>query len=60
MFARWVSGFGNFTAAHGFAVNLVAVIALAAIGAGLLSGQPRLLRPDDRRADRARAWRTGC
>ena len=30
-----VSGFGNFTAAHGFAVNLVAVIALAVIGAGL-------------------------
>jgi hypothetical protein len=28
-----VSAFGNFTAAHGFAVNLVAVIALAAIGA---------------------------
>ena len=30
-----VSGFGNFTVAHGFAVNLVAVIALALIGAGL-------------------------
>jgi cytochrome oxidase Cu insertion factor (SCO1/SenC/PrrC family) len=30
-----VSGFGNFTASHGFAVNLVAVIALAALGAGL-------------------------
>jgi cytochrome oxidase Cu insertion factor (SCO1/SenC/PrrC family) len=30
-----VSGFGNFTAAHGFAVNLVAVIALAAVGTGL-------------------------
>ena len=45
VFARWVSGFGNFTAAHGFAVNLVVVIALGAIGAGLLSGQPRLLRP---------------
>jgi cytochrome oxidase Cu insertion factor (SCO1/SenC/PrrC family) len=30
-----VSGFGNFTAAHGFAVNLVAVIVLAVIGAGL-------------------------
>jgi cytochrome oxidase Cu insertion factor (SCO1/SenC/PrrC family) len=29
-----VSGFGNFTGSHGFAVNLVAVIALAAIGAG--------------------------
>jgi cytochrome oxidase Cu insertion factor (SCO1/SenC/PrrC family) len=28
-----VSGFGNFTASHGFAVNLVAVIALAAAGA---------------------------
>ncbi len=43
--AHWVSGFGNFTAAHGFAVNLVVVIALGAIGAGLLSGQPRLLQP---------------
>jgi cytochrome oxidase Cu insertion factor (SCO1/SenC/PrrC family) len=30
-----VSGFGNFTAAHGFAVNLVAVVALALLGAGL-------------------------
>jgi cytochrome oxidase Cu insertion factor (SCO1/SenC/PrrC family) len=40
-----VSGFGSFTAAHGFAVNLVAVIVLAAIGVALLSGQPRLLRP---------------
>jgi cytochrome oxidase Cu insertion factor (SCO1/SenC/PrrC family) len=32
-----VTGFASFTAAHGFAVNLFAVIALAAIGAGLLS-----------------------
>jgi cytochrome oxidase Cu insertion factor (SCO1/SenC/PrrC family) len=32
-----VSGFGNFTIAHGFAVNLVAVIALALIGAGLVT-----------------------
>src|SRR5580692_20742 len=30
-----VSWFGNFTASHGFAVNLVAVIALALIGGGL-------------------------
>jgi cytochrome oxidase Cu insertion factor (SCO1/SenC/PrrC family) len=44
LFASWVSAFASFTAAHGFAVNLVAVIALAAIGLGLLSGQPRLLR----------------
>ena len=29
-----VSGFGNFTESHGFAVNLVAVLALAAAGAG--------------------------
>jgi cytochrome oxidase Cu insertion factor (SCO1/SenC/PrrC family) len=41
-----VRGFGNFTIAHGFAVNLVAVIALAVIGAGLLIAA---LRPDARR-----------
>src|ERR1035438_6739062 len=40
-----VSGFASFTAAHGFAVNLTAVIVLDAVGAALLSGQPRLLRP---------------
>jgi len=42
-----VSGFGNFTAAHGFAVNLFAVIALAALGAGLAAGA---LRGDTRLA----------
>jgi cytochrome oxidase Cu insertion factor (SCO1/SenC/PrrC family) len=35
--AHWVASFASFTAAHGFAVNLFAVIALAAIGTGLLS-----------------------
>ncbi len=40
-----ISAFASFTAANGFAVNLFAVIALAAIGAGLLSGRPRLLKP---------------
>ena len=30
-----VSGFGNFTGSHGFAVNLAAVILIAALGAGL-------------------------
>ena len=43
-----VSWFGNFTAAHGFAVNLVAVLALAAVGAGLCTaavrGDARLAR----------------
>jgi cytochrome oxidase Cu insertion factor (SCO1/SenC/PrrC family) len=33
-----VSAFGSLDTAHGFAVNLVAVIALGAIGAGLLAG----------------------
>jgi cytochrome oxidase Cu insertion factor (SCO1/SenC/PrrC family) len=36
-----VSGFGNFTIRHGFAVNLVAVIALAALGAGLCAAAVR-------------------
>jgi cytochrome oxidase Cu insertion factor (SCO1/SenC/PrrC family) len=40
-----VSGFATFTAGHGFAVNLTAVIVSAAVGVALLSGQPRLLRP---------------
>ena len=37
LFSGWVASFASFTAAHGFAVNLVAVIALAAFGASLLS-----------------------
>jgi len=36
--------FGRIVAAHGFAVNLVAVIVLAAAGLGLLSARPRLVR----------------
>jgi cytochrome oxidase Cu insertion factor (SCO1/SenC/PrrC family) len=47
-FEAIVSWFGNFTVAHGFAVNLVAVLALAAIGAGLFTaavrGDARLAR----------------
>jgi cytochrome oxidase Cu insertion factor (SCO1/SenC/PrrC family) len=39
-----VSAFGNFTAAHGFAVNLFAVIVLAAVGLAFVSGRPRLAR----------------
>jgi hypothetical protein len=45
---RWLSGwltaFGAFDQAHGFAVNLVVVVALAAVGAAFLSGRPRLTR----------------
>ena len=39
-----LSGFASFTARYGFAVNLVVVIALAAMGAAFLTGQPRLVR----------------
>jgi cytochrome oxidase Cu insertion factor (SCO1/SenC/PrrC family) len=39
-----VSAFGSFDTAHGFAVNLFAVIALAVIGAALLTGRRRLVR----------------
>ncbi len=42
--ARIVAAFADFVAAHGFAVNLFTVIALAAIGAAFLSGRPRLAR----------------
>jgi cytochrome oxidase Cu insertion factor (SCO1/SenC/PrrC family) len=40
-----VSHFGSLDAAHGFAVNLVAVVALAAIGVAFLSGRRPLMRP---------------
>ena len=47
-FESVVSWFGNLTAAHGFAVNLVAVLALALVGAGLsvaaVRGDARLAR----------------
>src|SRR5271157_3163766 len=39
-----LSAFGSFTASNGFAVNLVVVIALAAMGAIFLTGRPRLVR----------------
>jgi cytochrome oxidase Cu insertion factor (SCO1/SenC/PrrC family) len=43
--SSWVSAFAAFDEAHGFAVNLFAVIALAVTGAVFLSGRPRLIRP---------------
>ena len=39
-----MAAFGRFDAAHGWAVNLFVVIALAGIGAAFLSGRPRLVR----------------
>ncbi len=43
--SAWVNAFTTFDQAHGFAVNLVVVAALAVTGAALLSGRPRLIRP---------------
>jgi cytochrome oxidase Cu insertion factor (SCO1/SenC/PrrC family) len=45
MLARAVSDFGSLAAAHGFAVNLVAVLVLAGAGAALLTGRPSFVRP---------------
>ncbi len=42
--AAMVSAFASFASAHGFAVNLFAVIALGALGAAFASGRERLLR----------------
>ena len=43
--AAWVNAFTAFDEAHGFAVNLFVVVALAVTGAAFLSGRPRLIRP---------------
>ncbi len=43
--SSWVNGFGTFAAAHEFAVNLIVVVALAAAGLALASGQRAVLRP---------------
>ncbi len=45
LLSSWVTAFTGFDEAHGFAVNLFAVVALAVIGAAFLSGRPRLIRP---------------
>ncbi len=42
--SRWLFAFGTFDEAHGFAVNMVAVTALAVAGAAFVSGRPRLIR----------------
>ncbi len=43
--AAWVAAFTAFDQAHGFAVNLFAVVALAAAGGAFLSCRPRLVSP---------------
>ncbi len=45
LLASVVRAFGRLDVAHGWAVNLVAVAAPAAIGAALLSARPRWVRP---------------
>jgi cytochrome oxidase Cu insertion factor (SCO1/SenC/PrrC family) len=43
--SAWINAFTTFDEAHGFAVNLFVVAALAITGAAFFSGQPRLIRP---------------
>jgi cytochrome oxidase Cu insertion factor (SCO1/SenC/PrrC family) len=43
--AHTLSAFSSFAAAHGLAVNLVAVLALALTGAALLTGRLAVIRP---------------
>jgi cytochrome oxidase Cu insertion factor (SCO1/SenC/PrrC family) len=43
--SAWINAFTTFDEAHGFAVNLFAVAALAVTGAAFVSGRPRLIRP---------------
>jgi cytochrome oxidase Cu insertion factor (SCO1/SenC/PrrC family) len=42
--SSWLTSFGSFDAVHGFAVNLFVVIALAAVGIGLISCRPGIVR----------------
>jgi cytochrome oxidase Cu insertion factor (SCO1/SenC/PrrC family) len=44
LLASWVAAFGSFGAAHGWAVNLAAVVALAASGVTFLTGEPRWVK----------------
>ena len=43
--SSWVAAFAAFDAAHGWAVNLVVVVALAAIGIALCTGRRRFVFP---------------
>ena len=42
--SSWVGSFASFDASHGWGVNLLIVVALAGIGTGLLSRNPRIVR----------------
>jgi len=43
--SAWINAFTTFDEAHGFAVNVFVVAALAVTGAAFLSGRPQLIRP---------------
>jgi cytochrome oxidase Cu insertion factor (SCO1/SenC/PrrC family) len=43
--SAWISAFTGFDEAHGFAVNLFAVVVLALVGAAFVSGRQQLARP---------------
>ena len=45
LFSSWSASFARFDSAHGWLVNLVVVVALAVIGAALLTGRRRVVFP---------------
>ena len=58
--AAWVNAFTAFDEAHGFAVNLFVVAALAADRRGVPDRPAAAGPPGGHRASRCCAWRTGC
>lgn len=45
LLSSWVASFGTFDVAHGWAVNLFLVVALAVIGVCFATAQPRIVAP---------------
>ncbi len=45
VFSSWVRDFASFDTAHGWAVNLIAVLLMAGIGIALCTGRPNVTRP---------------
>ena len=56
--SSWVSSFGAFDLAHGWAVNLFVVVALAVLGIAFLAGRTRML-PSQSSSAACSAWPTG-
>ena len=58
--SSWVTSFGSFDTAHGWAVNLFVVVTLATIGVLFLTGRRRPVLVGVGRPWSSSAWPTGC